>query len=110
MPEISRFYGIIRGHIMVKILQLQVLEPFRLRIVFDDGVEKVVDGKQFIGNDAFTGALSDPEYFRQVQIYENGRGIYWPNAYDICPDNLRYHIPAIEIHQHHITQLISQAA
>lgn len=95
---------------MVKILQLQVLESFRLRIAFDDGVEKVIDGKQFIGNDALTGALSDPEYFRQVQIYENGRGIYWPNEYDICPDNLRYHIPAIEIRQHQIAEPVSQAA
>ena len=95
---------------MVKIIQVQVIEPFRLRLVFDDGVEKVIDGTQFIGNDAFTHPLSDPDYFHQVKIYANGRGIYWPNEYDICPDHLRYHIQAIETRFHYQSQPISQAA
>ncbi len=81
---------------MVKITHIDVVDKFQLHIMFDDGVEKFIDGTQFIGNDSFTNTLSDPEYFRQVKIYENGRGIYWPNGYDICPDNLRFHIEAIE--------------
>lgn len=81
---------------MVKITHLEVLESFQLHLVFDDGVEKIIDGTQFIGEDSFTKPLADPLYFKQVQIYENGRGIYWPNNYDICPDNLRYYIHAIE--------------
>ncbi len=95
---------------MVKIIQLQVFEPYRLHLVFDDGVEKVIDGTQFIGDDAFTQPLADPEYFRQVKIYDNGRGIYWPNEYDICPDNLRYHIQAIETRYRQVSQPISQVA
>lgn len=95
---------------MVKILQLQVIAPYRLHLVFDDGVEKVIDGAQFIGADAFTRLLADPEYFRQVQIYANGRGIYWPNEYDICPDHLRYYLPALETWHCQGTELISQAA
>jgi hypothetical protein len=83
---------------MVKITHIAVGEKYRLHISFDDGVEKTIDGRQFIGNDPFTKALADPTYFEQVKIYENGRGIYWPNDYDICPDNLRYHIEAIETH------------
>lgn len=95
---------------MVKIIRLQVLEPYRLHLVFDDGVEKIIDGTQFIGDDPFTRLLSDQEYFRQVRVYENGRGIYWPNEYDICPDHLRYHIQAVEIHHHKLSQQASQAA
>ena len=75
-----------------KITGLEVIAPYCLHLVFDDGVEKVIDGSQFIGESPFTKPLSDPKYFRQVKIYENGRGIYWPNEYDICPDNLRYHL------------------
>jgi hypothetical protein len=95
---------------MVKITQIQVLEPYRLHLVFDDGVEKIIDGTQFIGDDPFTQPLSDPDYFRQVRIYENGRGIYWPNEYDICPDHLRYHIQAVETCHHEISQQTSQLA
>jgi hypothetical protein len=81
---------------MVKITHLEVREQFQLHLIFDDGVEKTIDGMQFIGPDPLTSALGDPVYFQQVQVYDNGRGIYWPNNYDICPDNLRYHIPAID--------------
>ncbi|MBU0701996.1 DUF2442 domain-containing protein [bacterium] len=94
---------------MVKITQLQVLENYCLDLVFDDGVEKIIDGTQFFGDNLLTKPLSDPEYFQQVKIYENGRGIYWPNEYDICPDNLRYHIKALETH-HKVSQQSSQAA
>jgi len=77
---------------MVKITQLHALANHHLRLVFDDGVEKIIDMKPFIGEDSLTKPLADPAFFRQVKIYENGRGIYWPNDYDVCPDNLRYHI------------------
>jgi hypothetical protein len=90
---------------MVKITHIEVRESFHLHLVFDDGVEKTIDGTQFIGDDPFTKALADPAYFRQVQVYENGRGIYWPNTYDICPDNLRYHIHAIESGTHQAAQV-----
>ncbi len=95
---------------MVKIIQLHTLEKYHLYLVFDDGVEKTIDGMQFIGNDPLTKPLSDPEYFRQVKIYENGRGIYWPNGYDICPDNLRYYIERLEICNSEVLRQSSQAA
>ena len=85
---------------MVKIIHLEVREQFQLHLVFDDGVEKTIDGTQFITkNTQLTTALADPFYFKQVRIYDNGRGLYWPNDYDICPDNLRYHIHALETDQ-----------
>ena len=90
---------------MVKIIHLEVKEPFQLHFVFDDGVEKTIDGTQLIGEDPFTNVLADPTYFQKVQIYENGRGIYWPNEYDICPDNLRYHIHAAETHSPQTAQV-----
>ena len=95
---------------MIKLIELEVLEPYRLHLVFDDGVEKVIDGSQFVGNSPLTQPLSNPEYFRQVKIYENGRGIYWPNEYDICPDNLRYHIQAIETRSPAVAQPVLQVA
>jgi hypothetical protein len=62
-----------------------------LLLHFDDGTDKLLDIKPFIGDDALTRPLADPTYFQQVRIYENGRGIFWPNKYDMCPDYLRYH-------------------
>ena len=97
MPELSRFYGIvIRMLIMVKIIKINTLKKHRLHVVFDDGVEKIIDFKPFIGEYPLTKPLSDPNFFRLVKIYDNGRGIYWQNGYDACPDNLRYHIKSVE--------------
>ncbi len=95
---------------MVKIIQIHVLAKYRLHLVFDDGVEKIIDFTPFIGEDALTKPLSDPIFFGQVKIYDNGRGIYWPNDYDVCPDNLRYHIKSVETHVASISQKSLQTA
>ncbi len=95
---------------MVKIIKLNIIDKYQLHIVFDDGVEKIIDGSQFIGEDPFTQSLSDPEYFRQVKIYENGRGLYWPNGYDICPDNLRFYMEAMETPGNQYSQRLPSVA
>ena len=64
--------------------------------MFDDGIEKIIDFTPFIGEDPLTKPLADAKFFKQVKIYDNGRGLYWPNGYDVCPDNLRYHIKSVE--------------
>ncbi|MFH1320211.1 MAG: DUF2442 domain-containing protein [Bacteroidota bacterium] len=74
---------------MIKINKIQTLDDHKIYFIFSDNTEKVIDFKQFIKSDKFTRQLSDPEYFKLVKIYENGRGIYWPNEYDFCPDFLR---------------------
>ena len=35
-----------------------------------------------------TDPLRDPDYFRRVDIYPGGFGIFWPNEADVCPDTL----------------------
>jgi hypothetical protein len=77
---------------MVHIQHINVIAPFQIHIFFDDGNEKSIDFKPFINIDnALTAPLNDFEYFKTVKIYENGRGIYWDNDYDFCPDFLRHY-------------------
>lgn len=76
---------------MIRITSLEPLADSLLLLRFDDGTEKLVDVKPFISNDVLTKPLADPTYFEKVRIYENGRGIFWPNEYDMCPDFLRFH-------------------
>lgn len=71
---------------MVENLSFQILDDHLIRFDFDDGASKTVDFKPFIGEDSLTKPLADPDYFRQVKLYDRGRGIYWPNEYDVCPD------------------------
>lgn len=74
---------------MIRITNFKVLDDKKIHFRFSDGTEKTIDFSPFIGEDALSKPLADPSYFKKVKLYENGRGIYWPNDFDFCPDYLR---------------------
>lgn len=74
---------------MVRITELTILDDQKIDLSFNDETERTIDLPPFIKDDKLSSPLSDPAYFKQVKLYENGRGIYWPNAYDFCPDFLQ---------------------
>lgn len=78
---------------MIRITKLEVLDQKTIRFFFSDGVKKTIDFTPFIKEDKLSSLLSDPSFFRQVKLYENGRGIFWPNEFDFCPDFLRQYDP-----------------
>ncbi|HAR19313.1 MAG TPA: hypothetical protein DCR46_01525 [Cytophagales bacterium] len=53
---------------------------------FSDQAIKTIDFSKYVGKDKQTRALADKNFFNQVKLYENGRGINWPIGYDFCPD------------------------
>lgn len=67
---------------------IEVLNNYRIKLEFNDGITKIVDFHSFIGNDPLTKPLADKDYFNKVKVYDRGRGIYWENGYDFCPDYL----------------------
>ena len=73
---------------MVRIADLKVLKNKRIRFRFSDQQEKTIDFTPFIGKGSLSSSLAEDSYFEQVKLYEDGRGIYWPNEYDFCPDFL----------------------
>ena len=81
---------------MVVITKLETLPHAHLRLTFDDGAVRVLDVNPYIRDAPMTRPLADPAYFAQVALDPDGRGIYWPNDYDMCPDWLRHYAPAIE--------------
>ena len=82
---------------MNKIQELVVLDDHFIKLTFNDGTAKTIDFKPFIGDDVLTGSLADPDYFQKVKAYSNGRGIYWPNDYDFCPDYLHDYVTSVEL-------------
>ena len=64
------------------------LDPSRLYLQFEDGVEGVVTLTRLI---PFTGVftpLQQPDYFVQVRVDPELGTICWPNGADIDPDVL----------------------
>lgn len=81
---------------MIKITKIDVLDNYNLHIYFDDKTDKIIDIKPFIKPGTISGALLEKDFFKKVMIYNNGRGIFWPNDYDLCPDTLRYHTEGVK--------------
>ncbi|WP_414717323.1 DUF2442 domain-containing protein [Telluribacter sp.] len=68
---------------------MKVSSNHNIQFTFDDDTTKLIDFKPYIRKDALTSPLANIDYFKEVKIYERGRGIYWENGYDFCPDYLR---------------------
>jgi hypothetical protein len=79
---------------MISITRFEVLDNKKIYFNFSDDTEKTIDFRPFIGEDKLSSPLSDSDYFQKVEMYENGRGIYWPNDYDFCPDFLHQYHPS----------------
>ena len=66
------------------------LADYRLKLVFKDGLVSELDLRPIACSPRgpLEASLEDVEFFKRVEC--DGFSIFWPNAYDICPDVLRY--------------------
>jgi hypothetical protein len=76
---------------MISITKIQYLGEHKLALTFSDGVTKSYNFDKLISYENWAKPLEEKHFFEQVKIYEDGRGIFWPNEYDCCPDWLRYY-------------------
>ena len=74
---------------LINITKMEIGKEYKITFQFSDSVTKTIDFSKYIGKDKLSSALADSNYFAKVQLYEYGRGIFWPNGYDFCPDYLR---------------------
>jgi hypothetical protein len=77
-----------------KIVICRALQPCRLWLRFDDGVEGEVDLADLAGKGVFA-AWQDPAFFAQVQLDGRG-GITWPGELDLCPDSLYLEVTGLK--------------
>jgi Protein of unknown function (DUF2442) len=73
--------------VMLRVISVQPLEGYRLRVAFNDGVERDVDCA-FLLHGSLGEPLRDPEYFRQVRVDDEARTVMWPNGLDPAPELL----------------------
>jgi hypothetical protein len=74
-----------------RIIALEVVNNYTLRLGFDDGVERVIDFEPILSGPLF-GQLQDITLFNQVQLEPSFGTVEWPNGADIDP-MLLYHWP-----------------
>jgi Protein of unknown function (DUF2442) len=72
---------------MLRVTTVTPLDPYRLRVEFNDGVVREVDCA-FLLHGTLGEPLRDPDYFRQVRVDQESRTIVWPNGLDPAPELL----------------------
>jgi hypothetical protein len=73
---------------LVRVKSVELLEKFRVRITFQNHVQKEMDLEKFLRGDIFEPIRKDPTVFRSVKVI--GGTIGWDNGADIDPDVLYY--------------------
>jgi hypothetical protein len=69
-----------------KIVDYKVLEPYKIWLSYDDGVQGKVDLSDFAHKEVFA-PWKDESFFRQMKV-DRGRRVYWSEDLDFCPDAL----------------------
>lgn len=71
------------------VLDMRVLDGYRVELTFSDGVRGVVDlANRIVGRGGLFQPLEDPDCFRQVVVNRELGTLVWPNGVDFCPDML----------------------
>ncbi len=74
-------------HPIYRVVSCSVVGPYTLRIVFDDGQERIIDFTPVLVG-ALYGPLRDEALFAQVEIDPETHTLVWPNGADFDPATL----------------------
>ena len=70
-----------------KIVKAIALENYKIKIVFDDGLEKIIDLENKLEK-GIAKELKNKDVFEDIRVGSSGE-IYWANGFDLCPVTLR---------------------
>jgi hypothetical protein len=70
---------------MPVVVQATYLNDYKIKIIFDNGEEKIADCTKWLRGELFE-PLKDLGYFQR--FFADGWSISWPNGADIAPETL----------------------
>ncbi len=74
-------------HPIHRVCRFEVLAAYRLRVQFEDHVERTIDFEPILAGELY-GPLRDPEVFMQVRVDPEVHTLVWPNGADFDPATL----------------------
>lgn len=69
-----------------EVIRIEYASAYSYRVVFDDGVQAVIDFSDYLDRGPVFAPLRDIGFFRQARV--EGGTIAWPNGADIAPESL----------------------
>jgi len=76
-------------HPIYRVVDFEIVGPYTLRVVFDDGTEQVIAFRPVLEG-ALYGPLQDEKLFNQVRIDPETHTLVWPNGADFDPETLHH--------------------
>ena len=70
------------------VTEMRIMDGYKLQLTFDDGKSGVLDCKPFIDKGGVFSKLSDPEFFKNVQINSELGVLTWDDEIDIAPETV----------------------
>jgi hypothetical protein len=75
-------------NVVPAVVRAEYQGEFKIRLVFNDGVDAPVDFSQWLSGPVFE-PLKDPKYF--ARFFVDAGTVAWPNGADIAPETLHQH-------------------
>ena len=72
------------SHPLYDVTGFEIVGPYTLRVMFDDGVTQLVNLEPVLYGEVF-GPLRDMAFFRQVELDPETKTLVWPNGADFDP-------------------------
>jgi hypothetical protein len=80
---------------LVSVTDVRVLDGYRLRLAFSDGVVGDIDLEEMLWGEVFE-PLRDRSLFRQVRVDPELGTVTWPNGADLDPEGLHAGVRRVE--------------
>lgn len=74
-------------HLIVKIKSVTVPELYKIKVIFDDATEKIIDLGHVLSGPMYS-PLKDPAIFKAVTVDPETATVVWPNGADFDPETL----------------------
>lgn len=75
------------SHGIYRVESFEIVAPYTLRILFDDGAEQIINFEPVLAGELFS-PLRDLHLFNQVRIDPEVHTLVWPNGSDFEPATL----------------------
>jgi hypothetical protein len=73
----------VRGDAILRVVQVEPLDRYRLRVLFANGEERIVDVERYLRGPVFEPIRKDRALFEAVTVDEELGVVVWPNGADI---------------------------
>ena len=74
-------------HLLIKITNVEIVAPYTLHLVFDDGAERIINFESALDG-YYYEPLRDVTFFNQVRLDPEIHTLVWPNDADFDPATL----------------------